>query len=1079
MAQTGGPNRYRPNKPRKARKVRRAPIGPPAPKRTAGPAGAIGPKRVVRRAAGPAGPVGRPKAPAKPTVIRRSAGPAGPVGKQETNPVKIRRKAQRQLKALKANPVEHEHYAGVGPLKVYTHSTYTDRITGKDVTGQRNAKFKAARQASLSPTDLKIQKFVAKKVTSPAVKVLNTATIPSHAIAGVAAGKSPAYGVRHHTTFSSVLKKHGVGGPVGAVGGFVADVATDPLTYVTAGVGSVGAKAAEKAGRAATQAAIKEGASKKAADRAGRAAAGAAVKAKGGRGVQVGAKFHVPFTDKGVHFQTSGRGSAAVGRKLRPVTRPARDSQFVQAVGRGFVHDFRPAERTVSQHRVIREAEREHRGRTAAARKRVIRKTHALGKAVPKAEDQRRVIDAIESNDLSGLAGHEVKAAQAVRHELDKAHALTYTRGIGTEKFKPQGPEDAAAYLPHYRQKDLDPNAKKAASHGGTTRVSAAKGRTIRKPLSTTREEMPDLFSENLPRVTGVKLAKEHERASLHDFWQKVASTGRPLHRRATINRDEEMVYRVDPDGLTALAKDAGERIDQDAVNVALKDTGRKYVILNKRTVEDVKGRLGNRPSSDEILNLYDKAQGRLKLLYTVPNPSYHARNLLGDSLNAFLGDASAKSFHDAYKTLRAQAGRNKLERTSLDNEHAAALGAEINLGKAGKTTLGQELAHAENHGAIGGGFIGRELPDLVGKQGALSRAAQYREDFPRLATYLSARKRGMTPSQAAEWSLKHHFDYADLTNFERTVARRVVPFWTFFARNTRLHATKVLTRPGKIATFGKVLEETSKAAGFNSYEEYAGGLKDYQQRGLPIPVKFNGKVYSVQVGPPATDLNQITTNPQALGQDIINRVTFFKTAVELVPKEGYSFFFQQPIQPEGDELTDAPALVAQLPAPIKKLYGVTKVGGKWQWKRKADYAMRSLPEGNLALSALGASNPLRQQTRGQTIAGVLTGAKITTTGTPRQQYSQLSQALHEGQVKAERMRNRRQALNPDNTAKPAYRRQLDINKALQDQKDALGKKLGVEKNPTMKRVKKGRPRSGGFGGGGFGEGYGGGGYDG
>lgn len=111
-----------PRKPtRKVRRAKRGPIGPPAPK-SAGPAGSVGKKRLKRvSVVGPPAP--KRSGPPAPKL----AGPAGNIGKQETNPVLIRRKAQRQARAVQLSNVHLKPARGkdktllhVGPFKLKT-----------------------------------------------------------------------------------------------------------------------------------------------------------------------------------------------------------------------------------------------------------------------------------------------------------------------------------------------------------------------------------------------------------------------------------------------------------------------------------------------------------------------------------------------------------------------------------------------------------------------------------------------------------------------------------------------------------------------------------------------------------------------------------------------------------------------------------------------------------------------------------------------------------------------------------------------------------------------------------------------
>jgi hypothetical protein len=60
--------------------------------------------------------------------------------------------------------------------------------------------------------------------------------------------------------------------------------------------------------------------------------------------------------------------------------------------------------------------------------------------------------------------------------------------------------------------------------------------------------------------------------------------------------------------------------------------------------------------------------------------------------------------------------------------------------------------------------------------------------------------------NQATDAIAKFHFDYGDLSNFEQ-VARRVIPFWTFMARNIPLQFEMLTHRPQKILAYLRLQE--------------------------------------------------------------------------------------------------------------------------------------------------------------------------------------------------------------------------------------------------------------------------------
>jgi hypothetical protein len=63
-------------------------------------------------------------------------------------------------------------------------------------------------------------------------------------------------------------------------------------------------------------------------------------------------------------------------------------------------------------------------------------------------------------------------------------------------------------------------------------------------------------------------------------------------------------------------------------------------------------------------------------------------------------------------------------------------------------------------------------------------------------------RRTGGDAEAALAAVMKYHFDYSDLSKFERNVMRRVIPFYTWFSRNFPLQITNIVQQPGKYAAY-------------------------------------------------------------------------------------------------------------------------------------------------------------------------------------------------------------------------------------------------------------------------------------
>lgn len=266
----------------------------------------------------------------------------------------------------------------------------------------------------------------------------------------------------------------------------------------------------------------------------------------------------------------------------------------------------------------------------------------------------------------------------------------------------------------------------------------------------------------------------------------------------------------------------------------------------------------------------YDKLQRNLKILQTSVNPAYHITNIIGDTFNSVISGARAGDFA-AGKRLRKIESALKQADLELDpmNPTGKLHGANP-LSRATKQILDNAKQHIEHygkngdlsdldivklgvaHGALRTGLTSGELRaasrgaalevqhSAVGRgMEKLQNVSDWREDLVRLSTFRSAMKRDMSPDEAAEWANKHHFDYADLSPIEQKFFRRIIPFWTFTARNTPLQVRSIAARPGVYATEEKARAQSADMADLPP--DFADKLREFEQTGAPwgTPLKM------------------------------------------------------------------------------------------------------------------------------------------------------------------------------------------------------------------------------------------------
>lgn len=124
----------------------------------------------------------------------------------------------------------------------------------------------------------------------------------------------------------------------------------------------------------------------------------------------------------------------------------------------------------------------------------------------------------------------------------------------------------------------------------------------------------------------------------------------------------------------------------------------------------------------------------------------------------------------------------------------------------------------------------GRKLgryPIFVGKQagaaiGAWFKLNQRVDDTMRLATQIDLMENGRTFPDAALRTVQNLFDYSDLSRFERNVAKRLLPFYTWLRFATAQQATMMLKHPAYAGLAPKLVHAmTELAAGENALPEH------------------------------------------------------------------------------------------------------------------------------------------------------------------------------------------------------------------------------------------------------------------
>lgn len=839
-------------------------------------------------------------------------------------------------------------------------------------------------------------------------------------VGGVAKNKGPGFGRILHEDL-------GVSKGLAAPGGFVADVLTDPLTYVSGGTGKVSRLAAEKAARDAVKAAGKAGMSEAGVALVARQAARkAAVGKSASKGVVV--KF------AGKEVPGVRRATAKAGEGVARAT-PER----VKSSGRAVLRQVNPALAKPGVDADTHYAVRQALGRTRARRANLA--TNALHDAAVadrriKSSDAEEVIAAIEGKRIGSLPEHLQEAARSLETQFKGDLRLRRRAGVPTgdvTKFRPQGAmsesairkqrEAARGYFPHMRKEDIDPEGAapegKRLKRTGTVTPSSGRKRQDLRPIGVQNPERAvageSPFSTNIPLVRANYGAQTAGAVAKGELFQDLKKVGRPAKAPRVVNgreipgskfdRETEGVYFFPSPSKTG--GNAPVKVDPSEIPFgrpgfqegAVRKNG-QYVILNNRAVEDALGSV--EAGRTEVGAFFDKAQGKWKTVATA-TPGFQIRNLIGDNTMALLaqGRKLPKNLGTGYGAARRVSQREKAreegrhlarstktikvngKEENLDDFVDAAMREGI--GRGGQR--GHEIAsYREGEGAVEAakGFKGkrrgvrRRVTQSAGWRAA-GRAFRNREDMTRLATYKWARDQGLGEADAAMAAKAVHIDYGEVTDAERTVFRRAAPFYTFSARALPFHVKAVMKHPGRVAGIEKARQELNFA-----FEGDDSQLPEYKQRAIPFRVGSK----ALDAALPINLLNEVP-NPKNLKGYPAEAFQFaggMLTPFAKVPIElglNRSLFFRRDIQSEDFPRVSAPDWVKLLPQPAKDALGVRPIVDRRSgetvtgWYGKSQYLASTVPGLPVLLQQLTTEGSLRSGRSGTDKWLSATGVKV------------------------------------------------------------------------------------------------------
>lgn len=280
-----------------------------------------------------------------------------------------------------------------------------------------------------------------------------------------------------------------------------------------------------------------------------------------------------------------------------------------------------------------------------------------------------------------------------------------------------------------------------------------------------------------------------------------------------------------------------------------------------------------NKGNMSAIGNLMNSLNNTFKKVSTL-SPGFQVRNVTGNMSNQLL---SGMPFHNLVSEYKH--ADDLLKQDNMWKLLTKATDPTKTLSKAEKADVSL-LKDFISAGFLGNGAKVKDLQDLVDKVqkgtkydgnvkkvidkvfSANVKANEWLDAHARLATLSYAKKNpgyvsklGVnSPIDAVKYVL---FDPNNLSPFERNVAKKVIPFYTFTKQNLMFQMSNVFKNSSKYKELVKAFDETYDSLDDTQY-------RDYQKNSLQIPLftDENGNLLTLKSNLPASDLGEWVDDP-------------------------------------------------------------------------------------------------------------------------------------------------------------------------------------------------------------------------
>ena len=353
---------------------------------------------------------------------------------------------------------------------------------------------------------------------------------------------------------------------------------------------------------------------------------------------------------------------------------------------------------------------------------------------------------------------------------------------------------------------------------------------------------------------------------------------------------------------------------------------------------------------------------------YAILSPGFWARNYMGGMFLNYLHGVDISSytrFIRAYNALKIEqaVAQGKIKRAEGRRLLEKATGGKVS---ADDISIVRQM---EETGAFGQGQAGVEFTPSTGGRGVITVAGKQIdlmkfnpfssrnlalkgghkmnikvETFLRGSIGFDTMKKGGSLGQAMDDIWKYHFDYDDLSRFERSVVKKIVPFYTWTRKSLPLVAEQFMMKPYKFNRYRMAIDAISE----DDWSDF-GLVPDWmvRQGAVPLGHKFAGEhmwmipdlpmrgFYELINTPTRADMSPIE-RIGALGEAMSSMVSpLIKAPIELLTNrniwKGYNF--NGSLEPVPEAFSWVPGLM-----PAMSAIGAAQKTPKGNWVMKDNW---------------------------------------------------------------------------------------------------------------------------------------------